>query len=64
MSHAATKASVKRESRDPRTLPAQPSCQQPRPQLTLSDLMPGQYVSTTARIAYVKTSEITHLIQF
>jgi hypothetical protein len=40
-------------------LPAQPSWQQPRPQLTLSELIPGQYVSTTARIAYVKTSERT-----
>ncbi|HYA82782.1 MAG TPA: hypothetical protein VEH06_04945 [Candidatus Bathyarchaeia archaeon] len=51
--------SVKKEFPDPRTLPAQPSWQQPRPQLTLSDLIPGQYVSTTARIAYVKTSERT-----
>jgi hypothetical protein len=50
---------VKREYPDPRTLPAQPSWQQPRPQLTLSELIPGQYVSTTARIAYVKTSERT-----
>jgi hypothetical protein len=49
----------KREYADPRTLPAQPSWQQPRPQLTLSELIPGQYVSTTARIAYVKTSERT-----
>jgi hypothetical protein len=49
----------KREYPDPRTLPAQPSWQQPRPQLTLSDLTPGQYVAVTARIAYVKTSERT-----
>jgi hypothetical protein len=42
---------------DPRTLPAQPSWQQPRPQLTLSELIPGTYVSTTARIVYLKTSE-------
>jgi hypothetical protein len=48
--------SVKKEYPDPRTLPAQPSWQQPRPQLTLSELIPGQYVLTTARIAYVKTS--------
>jgi hypothetical protein len=42
---------------DPRTLPAQPSWQQPRPQLTLSELIPGKYVATTARIVYLKTSE-------
>src|SRR6266487_2153528 len=42
---------------DPRTLPAQPSWQQPRPQLTLAELIRGKYVSTTARIVYLKTSE-------
>src|SRR6266487_1926870 len=42
---------------DPRTFPAQPSWQQPRPQLTLSELIPGKYVSTTARIVHLKTSE-------
>jgi hypothetical protein len=46
-----------REYPDPRTLPAQPSWQQPRPQLTLSELIPGKYVSTTARIVYLRTSE-------
>jgi hypothetical protein len=51
--------SVKKEYPDPRTLPAQPSWQQARPQVTLSELIPGQYVSTTARIAYVKTYEKT-----
>jgi hypothetical protein len=50
---------VKREYLDPRTFPAPPSWQQTRPQLTLSELTPGQYVSTTVRIAYVKTSERT-----
>jgi hypothetical protein len=50
---------LKREYPDPRMLPAQPSWQQPRPQLTLSELIPGQYVSTTTRISYVKTSERT-----
>ncbi|MGC1932768.1 MAG: hypothetical protein WA667_27665 [Candidatus Nitrosopolaris sp.] len=30
-----------------------------RPQLILSELTPGQYISTTARIAYVRTSERT-----
>ena len=46
-----------REYPDPRTLPAQPSWQQPRPQLTLSELIPGKYVGATARIVYLKTSE-------
>ena len=46
-----------REYPDPRTLPAQPSWQQPRPQLTLSELIPGKYVAATARIIYLKTSE-------
>ncbi|MFZ0514659.1 MAG: hypothetical protein WAM14_23855, partial [Candidatus Nitrosopolaris sp.] len=50
---------LKREYPDPQTLPAQPSWQQPRPQLTLSELIPAQYVSTTARITYMKTSEKT-----
>jgi|SRR5215469_1160441 len=51
--------SVKKEYPDPRALPVQPSWQQARPQVTLSELIPGQYISTTARIAYVKTSERT-----
>jgi hypothetical protein len=51
--------SVKKEYPDPLTLPTQPSWQQPRPQVTLSESIPGQYVSTIARIAYVKTSERT-----
>ena len=46
-----------REYPDPRTLPAQPSWQQPRPQLTLSELIPGKYVAVTARIGYLKTSD-------
>ena len=46
-----------RDYPDPRTLPAQPSWQQPRPQLTLSELIPAKYVSITARIVYLKTSE-------
>jgi hypothetical protein len=46
-----------REYPDPRTLPAQPSWQQPRPQLTLSELIRGTYVAVTARIVYLKTSE-------
>src|SRR6266566_894112 len=46
-----------REYPDPLTLPAQPSWQQPRPQLTISELIPGKYVAATARIVYLKTSE-------
>jgi hypothetical protein len=42
---------------DPQTLPAQPSWQQPRPQLTLSELIPGKYVAVTARIVFLKTAE-------
>jgi hypothetical protein len=46
-----------RDYPDPRTLPAQPSWQQPRPQLTLSELIPGKYGAATARIVFLKTSE-------
>jgi len=46
-----------KEFPDPRTLPSQPSWQKPRPQLTLADLIPGQYVSATARVVHLKTSE-------
>jgi hypothetical protein len=53
---------LKREYPDPKTLPAQPSWQQTRPQLILSELTPGQYISTTARVAYVRTSERTDAI--
>ena len=47
-----------RDYPDPQTLPVPPSSQQPRPPLiTLSELIPGKYVSTTARIVYLKTIE-------
>src|SRR5438128_9083116 len=46
-----------REYPDTRALPTQPSWQQPRPQLPLSELIPGKYVAVTARIVYLKTSE-------
>jgi hypothetical protein len=46
-----------KEYPDPRTLPVQPSWQQPLPQLTLSDLIPGKYVSATARVVFVRTSQ-------
>jgi hypothetical protein len=45
---------------DPHTLPVPPpssSSQQPKPLVTLSELIPGKYVSTTARIVYLKTIE-------
>jgi hypothetical protein len=44
---------------DPRTIPAppSPSYQQPLPLVTLSELIAGKYVSTTARVVYVKTVE-------
>jgi hypothetical protein len=44
---------------DPQTIPAppSPSQQQPLPLVTLSELIPGKYVSTTARIVYIKTIE-------
>ena len=44
---------------DPKTIPAppSPSYQQPIPLVTLSELIPGKYVSTTSRIVYVKTIE-------
>jgi hypothetical protein len=44
---------------DPQTipLPPSPSQRQPIPLVTLSELIPGKYVSTTARIVYIKTIE-------
>jgi hypothetical protein len=44
---------------DPHTIPVppSPSYQQPIPLVTLSELIPGKYVSTAARIVYVKTIE-------
>jgi hypothetical protein len=43
----------------PQTIPVppSPSYQQPIPLVTLSELISGKYVSTTARIVYVKTVE-------
>jgi hypothetical protein len=46
-----------RDYPDPQTLPVPPSSQQPSPLVTLSELSPGKYVSTTARIVYLKTIE-------
>ena len=42
---------------DPRTLPAPPALREPIPSVTLSELEAGKYVSTEARIAYIKTVE-------
>ena len=44
---------------DPHTIPVppSPSYQQPIPLVTLSELIPGKYVSIAARIVYVKTIE-------
>jgi hypothetical protein len=42
---------------DPRTLPAPPVLRQPIPSVTLAELEPGKYMSTTARIAYLRTAE-------
>src|ERR687892_116393 len=42
---------------DPRSLPAPPTLREPIPSITLSDLEFGKYVSTEARIAYIKTVE-------
>jgi hypothetical protein len=50
----------RRDYPDPQTLPAAPtpsSSQQPRPPVALSELIPGKYISTTARIVYLKTIE-------
>ena len=44
---------------DPQLIPVppSPSYQQPIPLVTLSELIPGKYVSTVARIVYIKTAE-------
>jgi hypothetical protein len=42
---------------DPNTIPVPPSSQQPSPLVTLSELIPGKYVSTAARVVYLKTIE-------
>jgi hypothetical protein len=42
---------------DPRTLPTPPVLREPIPSVTLAELEPGKYISTTARIAYLRTAE-------
>ena len=44
---------------DPKTLPAPSTLREPIPSVTLSELEPGKYISTTARIAYIRTAEKT-----
>src|SRR5918912_2827773 len=51
------KTILQKDYPDPHTIPIppSPSYQQPIPLVTLSELIPGKYVSTTARVVYVKT---------
>jgi hypothetical protein len=53
------KTILQKDYPDPQTIPIppSPSYQQPIPLVTLSELIPGQYVSTAARVVYVKTME-------
>src|ERR687886_493369 len=53
------KAILQNNYPDLKTIPAppSPSYQQPIPLVTLSELIPGKYVSTTARVVYVRTVE-------
>jgi hypothetical protein len=53
------KTILQKDFPDPHTIPAppSPSYQQPIPLVTLSDLIPGKYVSTTARVVFVRTTE-------
>jgi hypothetical protein len=53
------KTILQKDFPDPYTIPAppSPSYQQPIPLVTLSDLIPGKYVSTTARVVFVRTTE-------
>ena len=42
---------------DPKSLPAPPALREPIPSVTLSELEAGKYISTTARVAYLRTTE-------
>ena len=42
---------------DPHTLPVPPALREPIPSVTLSELEPGKYISTAARISYIRTAE-------
>lgn len=41
---------------DPKSLPAPTTLHEPIPSVTLSELEPGKYVSTAARVAYLRTA--------
>jgi hypothetical protein len=58
-SNEVPKTILQREYPDPQTIPVppSPSYRQPIPLVTLSELIPGKYVSTAARVVYVKTVE-------
>jgi hypothetical protein len=53
------KTILQKDFPDPHTIPVppSPSYQQPIPLVTLSELIPGKYVSTTARVVFVRTAE-------
>jgi hypothetical protein len=42
---------------DPRSIPAPSALREPIPSVTLSELEPGKYISTVARVAYLRTAE-------
>ena len=44
---------------DPHSIPAPSALREPIPSVTLSELEPGKYISTTARVAYIRTAEKT-----
>src|SRR5437870_12378644 len=48
---------IRREAPQPSVLPQAPSPYQTRQTLTLSQLAPGQYIDTVARVASIKVSE-------
>src|ERR687885_486420 len=50
---------IQKDYPDPHTIPIppSPSYQQPIPLVTLSELIPGKYVSTTARVVFVRTTQ-------
>jgi len=53
------KTILQKDFPDPHTIPVppSPSYHQPIPVVTLSELIPGKYVSTAARVVYVRTVE-------
>jgi hypothetical protein len=42
---------------DPKTLPSPSALREPIPSVTLAELEPGKYMSTVARVAYLRTAE-------